>query len=257
LFDNGAKFETVCSRIGIDPSKGQALRLRLLRLAADLQAARTIADIAGPRRQQIARFKTLSKQLERTTALLGLRNPAYQQVLTNLWSPLIARYLSSYAIDETRPHRRVAEVERWEVGHYGSRNFGDPSDLDNTEFNYVPPAGGFEALLASKRRDALGPTVTPYLVHVLGQLLKELANALAEERRSDRAKGGNPGDRWRAYIIEKLMTIYIEFTGKEATGSLEGPFETLCRYALAELGMTHTGLADAIGRVLYPRNLGR
>jgi hypothetical protein len=85
--------------------------------------------------------------------------------------------------------------------------------------------------------------------------LRVLDDALADEQRSQRAKGGNPGDRWRLYVIEKLSGIYKEFTGTEATGSPEGQFETLCRYTLTELSMNDIGLAEAVERVLYPRNL--
>ena len=255
MFEGHEEFRALCDRIGVDPGRRQALKLRLLRLADDLQAAKATADIAGSRPQQLARFRTLSAQLARTIAALELGNPAYQQVLTNLWAPLIARYLSSSAIDETKPGRRVAEVEQREIGYYACRDFGDPASLDNAEFRYREPEGGIEALLASKRRAALGQIVTPYLTHVLSQLYQELDDALGEEQQSPRAKGGNPGDRWRAYVIKRLLVIYREFTDKEATGSPEGLFEALCRYTLAELGFEKTGLAEAVERAVYPRNL--
>jgi hypothetical protein len=57
------------------------------------------------------------------------------------------------------------------------------------------------------------------------------------------------------YVIEKLLRIYKEFTGKRATGTPGGRFEALCRYTLAQLGMDDKGLAGAVTRAVYLRNL--
>lgn len=72
------EFSALCDRIGVEAGRRQAFRFRLLRLADDLQAAKAMADIAGSRPQQLARFRMLSAELARTIAALGI-NPAYQR----------------------------------------------------------------------------------------------------------------------------------------------------------------------------------
>ena len=98
------------------------------------------------------------------------------------------------------------------------------------------------------------------LLQSLAAALNQPLDRFIEVRRQ--AKGGNPGRRYRNYVIQQLAPLYRAVFGQRPTGMRPGrlpknaqfvrtgEFMLLCELVLGLFGMDTTGVEKAVDRTL-------
>jgi hypothetical protein len=143
------------------------------------------------------------------------------------------------------------------LGHHGlERLAGSPSDStlsgrDREEREFDER----ELNLSDRDRRTLSnrlnfaAAVGPQLIqNLLVNLSEPLRHQLRLEMSID--KGGRPGRRYRNYVIQELVPVYIKLFGRPATSTPAGEFTLLCSQVLTSVGIDETGLDTAVSRIL-------
>lgn len=248
---NGDDWAEILKNFDLSENRENQLRQGVVEIANDINK-----DIAFERRASQGRgrketnkhFRNISKALRKLETIICDDDPNSNKTLSELFGRELADLLGNRGLARLLP------------GHPGPQ---PPSihDLDSHESERHD--GPYEALDDGhylSERERIARSAAPMLLQSLAAALNQPLNQFLEVRRQ--AKGGNPGLRYRNYVVQQLAILYRNVFKQKPTGTRPGQlpknaqfirtgrFVLLCELILDAYGMDTTGVEKAVDRTL-------
>lgn len=245
------EWKEILKNFDLAKNRKNQLRKGVVEIADDINK-----DIAFERRASKGRdqkeitkhLRDVSKALRKLETIIGDDDPNSNKTLSELFGRELAELLGNRGLARLLP------------GHPGPQ---PPSfhDLDSREAERHD--GLYDALDDGhylSERERIARSTAPLLLRRLAGALNQPLNQFLEVRRQ--AKGGNPGRRYRNYIIRQLAFLYGDVFDQKPTRTRPGRipkkaqfvrtgrFMLLCELVLATFHMDTTGVEKAVDRTL-------
>jgi hypothetical protein len=232
-----AALRDIAEELRLSPEAQAVLRETVHAAEAQLLRYRTIqknyAGLGG--REGVIKYcKALEASLRETERHLTEANPLADPVLKTYYPRVLSTLLDHRAIG-----RYVRTDLTWGIEY-----------LWNSSRIRIDRGEAFDAAmdeLTQRKERAAEDRSRELLLGVMGDLAKPLRSYLAIERRN---RGGRPKNAERDFIIDEMLAIFPQITGKAPTSSPAGPFVTLCDRVLEALGMETEGVESAVAKRL-------
>lgn len=241
----------ILKNFGLSESQAFQLRQGVVEIADDINkdiAFERRASQGRDRKEVIKHFRRISGVLRKLETTICDDDPNSNKTLSELFARELAELLGNRGLARLLP------------GHPGPQ---PPSihDLDSHEAERHD--GPYDALDEGHylfERERIARSTAPLLLRRLASALNQPLIQFLEVRRQ--AKGGNPGRRYRNYVIQQLATLYRDVFDQIPTrtrpGRLPkdpqivrtGQFVLLCELILDTFDMDTIGVEKAVDRTL-------
>ncbi len=229
----------ILTNFNLSEKRAKLLRQGVVEIAADLNrhiAFERRALQGRDRRETIKHLGRVSKALRKLETIVRDGDPNSDKTLSHLFARELAELLGNRGLKRLLP------------GHPGPP---PPSihDLDSHDAGrYDGPYDALDDRHYFRERELIARSEAPLLLQRLAGVLDQPLDQFLEVQR--RAKGGNPGRKYRNYVIQQLALLYQQIFKKKPTRTRTGRFVLLCELVLDDFDMDTVGLEKAVERTL-------
>jgi len=244
-------WDEIIANFDLSEIQAELLRQGISEIAADinqnLDFERREFD-GRDRKETIKHFRKISKTLKKLDSLLSDEDQNSNRLLSDLYGRELAELLGNKGIEKLLPD---------------FPGFDAPSMRDLESRNANSREGPYEALDDMHyvhEREQIARSTAHLLLQRLTRTLNQPLLRFLEIQRQTR--GGNPGRRYRNYVIQQLAILFHRVFDKPPTRTTLGPirnraqqastgqFIILCELVLTTFNMDTDGLENAVDRTL-------